>query len=118
MTIHKFDIADCLRACQGHWSPNTLTQFDGYDVTILKSLGEMIWTVDCHHDRLFLLLMGRMEIQMDDGWMTLSEGEFCVVSKGTNHRPIAKKETHLLLIKFRALKSRSANAQTNKLLHS
>ena len=117
MTIHKFDIAECLQACEGHWSPNTPTQFNGYDITILKIIGEMIWTLDCHHDRLFLLLEGQMRIQLDDGWVALSKGEFCVVSKGTNHRPIANSESHIILINFRSSETKSRVSQTPEMLH-
>jgi len=81
-----------------HWSPRTVTRFNDLDVMVVKVLGEFIWHKHDDTDDFFLVLRGRLDIQLRDGTVTLGPGEIYVVPKGVEHRPVAREETHLLLI--------------------
>lgn len=115
MTIHKAHIAECLRACSNHWAPEIAARFNDYDVSLVKTLGEMVWTIDRNHDCLFLLLEGQMDIQIEGGWVALHRGELCVVDKGTQHRPIAREEAHVLMIKSQSPCSRHQSVRPTML---
>ena len=47
---------------------------------------------------MFLVLKGRLRIELEDGTVELDEGELFVVPKGVRHNPVAEQECHLLLI--------------------
>lgn len=81
-----------------HWSPKVVAQFNGHDVMIVKVKGEFNWHSHKDTDDFFLVLSGRITIEMREGDVTLEAGEMFVVPKGVEHRPVAEEESHLLLI--------------------
>ena len=81
-----------------HWAPRTVTRFNDLDVMVVKVVGEFVWHKHDETDDFFLVLKGCLDIQLRDRTVTLGPGELYVVPKGVEHRPIAREETHLLLI--------------------
>ncbi len=81
-----------------HWSPKIIQRFNGHDVMVVKVKGEFVWHSRGDTDDFFLVLKGKLIIQLRDGDVPLGPGELYVVPKGVEHRPIAEEETHLLLI--------------------
>jgi mannose-6-phosphate isomerase-like protein (cupin superfamily) len=65
---------------------------------VVKVKGEFVWHKHDDTDDFFLVLSGRISIQLRDGAVTLGPGEVFVVPKGVEHRPIAEHEAHVLLI--------------------
>lgn len=94
----KINLAEKLASFAQHWSPRTVTQFNGCDVMVVKVLGEFVWHKHDHTDDFFLVLEGTLDIQLRDRVVTLGPGEMFVVPKGVEHRPVAREEVHLLLI--------------------
>ncbi len=92
------NLADKLSAFDEHWSPRTVTEFNGHDVMVVKVQGEFNWHSHADSDDFFLVLTGQIDIQLRDRTVTLGEGEMFVVPKGVEHRPVAREEAHLLLI--------------------
>lgn len=81
-----------------HWSPKVVAGFNGHDVMVVKARGEFVWHSHPDTDDLFLVLHGRLTIQLRDGEVHLGPGDLYVVPKGVEHRPVAQEEVHLLLI--------------------
>jgi len=81
-----------------HWKPRTVGQFNGHDLMVVKVKGEFVWHEHADTDDFFLVLKGRLVIQMPAGDVTLGPGEVFVVPRGVQHCPRAEEETHLLLI--------------------
>jgi mannose-6-phosphate isomerase-like protein (cupin superfamily) len=81
-----------------HWQPRTVAQFNGHDVMVVKTKGEFVWHKHDETDDFFLVLKGRLTIELRDGSVSLGPGELFVVPKGVEHRPVAPEEVHLLLI--------------------
>ncbi len=81
-----------------HWAPKIVAAFNGHDVMVVKLLGEFIWHAHPDTDDFFLVLKGKLTIELRDGAVHLGPGELYVVPKGVEHRPVAKEEVHLLLI--------------------
>ncbi len=80
------------------WSPRTVAKFNGCDVMVVKVQDEFVWHKHDDTDDFFLVLKGRLEIEMRDRTIALGPGELFIVPKGVEHRPRASAETHLLLI--------------------
>lgn len=87
-----------LTAFTDHWSPRIVAAFNGHDVMVVKVKGEFVWHSHPDTDDFFLVLKGRLTIQLRDGDVNLGPGDLYVVPKGVEHRPVANVETHLLLI--------------------
>lgn len=92
------NLGEKLATFDQHWSPRTVTTFSGHDVMVVKVLGEFNWHSHTDTDDFFLVLKGQIDIQLRDGTVTLKAGEMFVVPQGVEHRPVAREETHLLLI--------------------
>jgi mannose-6-phosphate isomerase-like protein (cupin superfamily) len=81
-----------------HWQPRVVAEFNGHDVMVAKVKGEFTWHRHDDTDDFFLVLQGRLVIELRDGRVELGPGELYVVPKGVEHRPVAEEEVHLLLI--------------------
>ena len=92
------NLAEKLTKFSEHWSPKTVSNFNGHDVMVVKVKGEFNWHSHPDTDDFFLVLKGQLTIQMRDGDVVLNEGDLYIVPKGVEHCPIAKDEAHLLLI--------------------
>lgn len=95
------NLADKLSTFNQHWSPHTVSLFNGHDVMVAKVEGEFTWHSHPDTDDFFLVLKGEIDIQMRNKTVTLKEGEMFIVPKGVEHRPVAKEEAHILLIEPR-----------------
>jgi mannose-6-phosphate isomerase-like protein (cupin superfamily) len=80
------------------WSPRVVAEVDDSYVKVAKVQGTFGWHTHEGEDELFLILKGRLRIEMDDGAVDLGEGDVYVVPKGTRHNPIAEDECHVMLI--------------------
>ncbi|HEY8683482.1 MAG TPA: cupin domain-containing protein [Rhodanobacter sp.] len=85
-------------ALTDYWSPRVIGEVDDAYVKVAKVLGTFGWHSHDDEDELFLILKGRLRIEMDTGAVELAEGEMFVVPRGTRHNPVAPAECHLLLI--------------------
>jgi len=92
------NLAEKLAAFTEHWQPRTVAEFNGHDVMVVKTQGEFVWHKHDETDDLFLVLRGELVIELRDGSVTLRAGDLFVVPKGVEHRPVAKEETHVLII--------------------
>ena len=92
------NLADKLATFDDHWSPKTVTTFNGHDVMVVKVQGAFNWHSHADTDDFFLVLKGEIDIRLRDRTVTLGAGEMFVVPKGVEHCPVARNEAHLLLI--------------------
>ena len=96
--MNGMNLAEKLSTFSEHWQPRTIGQFNGHDLMVVKAQGEFVWHKHDDTDDFFLVLKGRLTIELRDRNITLGPGELFVVPKGVEHRPVAKEEVHILLI--------------------
>jgi mannose-6-phosphate isomerase-like protein (cupin superfamily) len=92
------NLGEKLESFSEHWQPRTVGEFNGHDLMVVKVKGNFVWHKHDDTDDFFLVLKGRVTIQLRDGNVTLGPGEMFVVPKGVEHCPMAEEESHLLLI--------------------
>ncbi|MBI1753769.1 MAG: cupin domain-containing protein [Acidobacteria bacterium] len=80
------------------WSPRVIGEVDEAYVKVAKVQGSLAWHSHDEEDELFLVLKGRLRIEMAEETVELGEGELFVVPKGVRHNPVAEEECQLLLI--------------------
>jgi mannose-6-phosphate isomerase-like protein (cupin superfamily) len=80
------------------WSPHVVAEVDDSYVKVAKVLGQLAWHSHQNEDELFMILKGRLRIEMERETVELREGDVYVVPKGVRHNPIADEECHLMLI--------------------
>jgi mannose-6-phosphate isomerase-like protein (cupin superfamily) len=96
--MEEVNLAEKLTRVDEHWSPKIVARMNDYDVQVVKVLGEFVWHKHDETDDFFLVLKGRLTIQMREGDVELGPGELFVVPKGLEHCPRCDEEVHLLLI--------------------
>ena len=69
-----------------------------YEVKLAKLKGEFVWHTHEDTDELFLVISGRLTLQLRDGDVVLGPGELFVVPRGVEHCPVADEETAILLL--------------------
>jgi mannose-6-phosphate isomerase-like protein (cupin superfamily) len=95
--LEKVDLAAKLRLFSEHWSPRIVAELNGQHVKLVKLRGEFVWHHHESEDELFLVLAGRLQMQLRDRTIELLPGEMLVVPRGVEHRPVAEEEAHVLL---------------------
>jgi mannose-6-phosphate isomerase-like protein (cupin superfamily) len=98
MKPEAINLAQKLSLFAEHWSPKIVASFNGHDVMAVKVKGRFLWHSHPETDDFFLVLKGRLRIEMREDAVTLGPGELYVVPRGVEHCPVAEEETELLLI--------------------
>jgi mannose-6-phosphate isomerase-like protein (cupin superfamily) len=81
-----------------HWSPRVIGEVDDAYIKVAKVKGTLAWHSHEHEDELFLVLSGRLRIEMEDRTVELGQGEMFIVPKGVRHNPVADEECEIMLI--------------------
>jgi mannose-6-phosphate isomerase-like protein (cupin superfamily) len=92
------DVADKLAQFSEHWSPKVIARLNDYEIKLAKLKGEFVWHTHDDTDELFLVLEGRLTIQLRDGDVTLTPGQLFVVPRGVEHCPITDGDVAVMLI--------------------
>ena len=95
--IKKINLSAKLALLNDHWSPRIVGELNGQLVKLVKFQGEFLWHHHDDEDEMFLVVKGRFRMEFRDRRVWLEEGEFIVVPRKVEHRPIADQEAHVLL---------------------
>jgi mannose-6-phosphate isomerase-like protein (cupin superfamily) len=93
------DLAQKLATLDEPFSPGIVARMNDLKIAVVKALGEFVWHKHDDTDDFFLVLKGRLTIQLRDREdVVLEPGQLYVVPRGVEHCPRADEETHVLLI--------------------
>ena len=90
-------LANKFAAINEHWRPKVVAQLNGQEVKLVKFQGVFPWHHHEQEDEMFLVWRGQMIIEFRDHRVVLRQGEFCVVSRGVEHRTMADEEVEVLV---------------------
>jgi mannose-6-phosphate isomerase-like protein (cupin superfamily) len=93
----KVNIKQKLSQFSDHWNPYIVGELNGQYVKLAKLKGEFVWHHHDNEDELFLVVKGTLKLAFRDKEVILNEGEFYIVPKGVEHKPIAEEEVELML---------------------
>jgi len=95
--LQKVVLAEKLAQITERWSPRIAGEVNDFQVKLAKLQGEFVWHHHEEEDELFLVLAGRLTIELRDGEVALGPGEFVIVPRGVEHRPVAREECSVML---------------------
>ncbi|MFP6764860.1 MAG: cupin domain-containing protein [Planctomycetaceae bacterium] len=95
---NKVNLSEKLHQFTERWSPRIVGELNGQHVKLAKLEGEFVWHHHEREDELFLVLRGHLSIHLRDRVIELDEGEFFIVARGVEHKPVAAADTHVLLL--------------------
>lgn len=87
----------CLSRFTTHWDPKIVGELNGQHVKVVKFEGPFVWHTHEAEDELFLVLKGCFTMEFRERSLPVHEGEFLIVPRGVEHRPVADREVHVLL---------------------
>ncbi len=93
----KVNLSEKFSRFDDPWNPKIVAELNGQHVKLAKIKGEFVWHTHDNEDEMFLVIKGSMTIELRDQRVNLNEGEFFVVPRGVEHRPIAVDEAHIML---------------------
>lgn len=93
----SINLADKFSRFDDYWHPRVVGALNGQLVKVAKLKGEFDWHFHAHEDELFLVMKGTLRMQLRDGEVAIAPGEFYIVPRGVEHRPVADEEVHVVL---------------------
>lgn len=93
----RVNLSDKFSQIHGHWQPHIAGELNGQMVKLVKFQGEFVWHHHALEDELFLVIKGQFRMEFRDKEITLKEGEFIIVPRGLEHRPVAEAECWIML---------------------
>jgi mannose-6-phosphate isomerase-like protein (cupin superfamily) len=85
------------------WTPKVIAELNDYQFKLVKLRGDFVWHSHPDTDEAFIVLAGRLTIELRDGDVRLGPGEMYVVPRGVEHRPVAGGEAQVLLVEPRGV---------------
>jgi mannose-6-phosphate isomerase-like protein (cupin superfamily) len=111
--LDKVNINQKFSLFNEYWSPKIVGELNGQYVKLAKFKGEFIWHKHDNEDEMFYVIRGKFIMELRDQVIELNEGEFFIVPKGIEHRPVAEEEVSVLL--FEPKTTLNTGNQKNKL---
>ena len=94
----KVNLAEKFAKFDELWTPKLVGELNENYVKLAKGEGELDWHSHDDEDEFFLVISGHLDIHLRDQLISLNPGEFYVVPKGVEHRPVATPGTEIVLI--------------------
>lgn len=106
--MDKINLLQKFSLIHDHWNPRIVGELNGQYLKLVKFRGPFTWHHHDNEDEMFLVVKGRFRMEFrepqnepaestPDKEIWLEEGEFCIVPRGVEHRPVAEQECHVLL---------------------
>jgi len=95
--MEKVNITEKLSQFTDHWNPRIIGELNGQQVKAAKLKGEFFFHHHEHEDELFFVVKGTLKMEFRDKAVVINPGEFLIVPRGVEHKPVAEEEVELLL---------------------
>lgn len=95
--MNSVNVRDKLAMFSDYWNPRVVAELNGQHVKLVKFKGELVWHDHANEDEMFFVIRGRFRMEFRDRSVSLSQGEFLVVPRGVEHRPVADEEVEVML---------------------
>src|SRR5215831_4754474 len=95
--LEKVNLHKKFSKVNDYWNPRIAGELNGQYVKLVKLKGQFVWHHHDLEDELFFVVKGSLKMELRDKTITINEGEFLIVPRGVEHRPVAPEEVELLL---------------------
>ncbi len=95
--MENVSVAAELARIREHWKPRIAGELNGQQVKLVKFQGPFLWHHHAAEDELFYVVRGRFRMEFRDRAVWVEQGEFIIVPRGVEHRPVADQEAEVML---------------------
>ena len=93
----KVSLHEKFSAVRDYWNPRIVGELNGQLVKVVKFQGPFLWHHHDDEDELFLVHRVRFRMEFRDRAVELGAGDFLIVPRGVEHRPVADEEVEVVL---------------------
>lgn len=95
--MEKINVAEKLATFCDYFNPRVAGELNGQQVKLVKFQGEFVWHHHDHEDELFYVVKGSFDMHLRDRIITVNAGEFLIMPRGVEHKPVAAEEVEIML---------------------
>ena len=95
--MEKVNLTEKLSLFNDYFNPKVVGELNGQQVKLVKFKGEFVWHHHDNEDELFYVVKGSFDMQLRDKTITVNAGEFLIMPRGIEHKPVAKEEVEIML---------------------
>jgi mannose-6-phosphate isomerase-like protein (cupin superfamily) len=95
--VQKVNLAEKLSAIHDYFNPRIAGELNGQQVKLVKFQGEFVWHHHDKEDELFYVVKGSFDMHMRDKIIRVNAGEFLIMPRGVEHKPVANEEVEIML---------------------
>jgi len=114
--MEKVNLREKLALFSDHWNPRIVGELNGQHVKVVKFQGEFVWHDHAEEDEFFLVLRGSFRMDFRNKSVELNEGDFIIVPRGIEHRPVARQEVEVMLFEPARIKH-TGNVESDLTVH-
>src|SRR5947208_1818337 len=93
----KINLLDKFAKFDQHWQPRIAAELNGQQVKLVKFQGPFVFHHHEAEDEMFLVVKGRFRMDFSDRHEWIETGEFIVIPRGIEHKPVAEEECWVML---------------------
>lgn len=97
MKIEKRNLEQLFSQIDDHWNPRIAAELNGQYIKLVKFQGEFVWHSHELEDEMFYVIEGSFRMELREKNIELGPGDFIVIPRGVEHRPVAEKECSVVL---------------------
>ena len=97
MQPEKINLRQKFSLFSDYWNPRVVGKLNGQLVKLVKFKGEFVWHKHDDEDEMFLVINGTFNMELRNKTLAINEGDFIIIPKGTEHKPVAEQEVHVML---------------------
>lgn len=95
--MEKVILSEKFALINEYWRPKVVGELNEQEIKLVKIKGEFPWHHHENEDEMFLAVKGNFRLEFRDRAIELKPGEFVIVPRGVEHRPVADAEAEVLL---------------------
>lgn len=115
--MDKVNVREKLALISDYWNPRIVGELNGQHVKLVKFKGDFVWHNHADEDEFFLVLRGSFRMEFHDRTVSLNEGDFVIVPRGVEHRPVAENEVDVMLFEPSNIKH-TGDIETEMTVHN
>ena len=97
MAVEKVNVAEKMELIRDHFNPRIAGELNGQQVKLVKFKGEFLWHHHEQENELFYVIKGSFDMHLRDKIITVNQGEFLLMPRGVEHKPVAQEEVEVML---------------------
>jgi mannose-6-phosphate isomerase-like protein (cupin superfamily) len=97
-------VIDFFKEIKDYWSPKIIAEVNDEYVKLAKFKGELVLHDHKNSDEMFYVVKGSFDLHLENKIIHLNEGDFYVVKKGIQHKPVSEEESWIMMIEKKETK--------------